>query len=249
MMLDLHALVTSQERPTEEMIVALAIRLGQYEGKALDAYQIAKITTLPRTSVLRYLNTMRIRGRISQARIGRRNVYYIKSTSPEIDAFFADAETVVRNAARTLTKMDYTPSLTLGSNSLAGTEIRGGASWGAPFRPASRQSQGQELFGAGVLQGRVIGRASGRGSALEMQGGLADWAKLQGLIEAHRMLIQQLQHAGEMAEIDGALNKILDFKPYSPEARRERAVYLVELMEEGDELQAPQFKRLLRSMI
>lgn len=248
-MLELHALVTSQDRPTEEMVVALAIRLGQYEGKALDAYQIAKITTLPRTSVLRYLNTMRVRGRISQARVGRRKVYFVKSSLPEIDEFFADAEIVVRNAARMLTKMDYTPTLTLGSNSLAGTEIRGGASWGAPFRPAIRQSQGQELFGAGVPQGRMIGRASGRGSALEIQRGLADWAKLQGLIEAHRVLVQKLEHAGEIVDIDKALNKILDFKPSSAEAHRERAVYLVALMEGGDELQAPQFMRLLKSMM
>lgn len=106
MMLDLHSLVTSQARPTEEMIVAFAIRLGQYEGKRLDASSIAAITTLPRTSVLRHLSSMQVKGRIAQTRVGRRIVYHFKSSSLETDAFFAGAEKVLRTAVRQLSKMD-----------------------------------------------------------------------------------------------------------------------------------------------
>ena len=109
MMLDLHSLVTSQGRPTEEMVVSFAVRLGQYEGKALDASQIAAVTTLPRTSVLRHLSAMQVRGKGAQTRVGRRIVYYFKSSSNETDSFFADAERVLRTAVGELSKMDTSP--------------------------------------------------------------------------------------------------------------------------------------------
>lgn len=105
MMLDLHALVTSQDRPVEEMVVAFAIRLGQYEGTAYDASQIAAVTTLPRTSVRRHLSAMLVKGRISQTRVGRRQVYFFKHSSAQTDAFFANAEEVVRARTSELAKM------------------------------------------------------------------------------------------------------------------------------------------------
>ncbi len=110
MMLDLHSLVTSQARPTEEMVVSFAIRLGQYDGRALDASQIAAVTTLPRTSVRRHLNAMQVSGRIEQTRVGRRVVYYFKTSSPDTDDFFADAEKVLRTAVIQLAKMDSLPA-------------------------------------------------------------------------------------------------------------------------------------------
>lgn len=106
MMLDLHSLVTSQARPTEEIIVGFAIRFGQYDGHPLDATQIAAATTLPRTSVRRHLQAMMLSGTVSQERVGRRVVYFFNTSTPETDFFFAVAEKVLRTAVSQLAKMD-----------------------------------------------------------------------------------------------------------------------------------------------
>jgi hypothetical protein len=95
---------------------------------------------------------------------------------------------------------------------------------------------------------------------LETQRGIANWAKLHGLIETHRHVDDQLTFMskrgaedGEILEIaellEASLNAILDFKASLDEARRERAIYLVALLDRGDQLQTPQLRRLLNSVI
>lgn len=107
MMLDLHTLVRSSDRPTEEMLVGFAVRLAQYEGKAADASMIAESTRLPRTSVQRHIKALEQRGRIRSSRIGRRIVHYIPMASEpaDVEPFYDAAEAIVRAACSDLTKM------------------------------------------------------------------------------------------------------------------------------------------------
>lgn len=108
MMLDLHALVTARDRPTEETLVNFAIRLGQYEGRPMDATEIAAVTTLPRTSVIRHLKAIEERGRARSSRVGRRVIRYIPLTPqpPEIERFYERAERIVKEVCRDLSKLD-----------------------------------------------------------------------------------------------------------------------------------------------
>lgn len=111
MMLNLHALVRSRRRPTEELLVNLAIRLGQYEGRPLGATEIAEIASLPRTSVLRHLKTLEDRGATYSVRVGRRRVRYLPVGGErlEVDAFYAEAEKVIHSACDELSILDTSP--------------------------------------------------------------------------------------------------------------------------------------------
>lgn len=115
MMLDLHALIRARRRPTEELLVDFAIRLGQYQGTPLDATEIAGITALPRSSVLRHLKSLEGRSATYSVRVGRRIVRYLPvgDEGPDVDAFYSDTERIVRDACLELSKMDTSivPSL------------------------------------------------------------------------------------------------------------------------------------------
>lgn len=112
MMLDLHAQVTSQKIPMEETLVSIAIRMGQFEGRPMDASQIAAVTTLPRPSVHRHLSAILQRHRsIRQMRVGRRVVYFFEPPANEAaGAFFEVVEKLVRQAMRELSILDTSTS-------------------------------------------------------------------------------------------------------------------------------------------
>lgn len=101
MMLDIHALIRAADVPVEEALVAFAIRLGQYEGRAMDVSDIAEATRLPLSSVSRHINVLRKKGRVRSMKSGRRTLQYMPLT-PEpasISRFYEAVEQAVTLAA------------------------------------------------------------------------------------------------------------------------------------------------------
>lgn len=82
-------------------MVAVAIRLGQYEGRPMDVTAIAEATQLPMSSVSRHIKTQRGKGRVKSIKTGRRTLQYIPlSVEPtEVSRFYDTVEELVTLAA------------------------------------------------------------------------------------------------------------------------------------------------------
>jgi DNA-binding transcriptional ArsR family regulator len=100
LLLELHALIRDSKVPYEEAIVAVTIRLGQYEGRLMDVSDISRITGLPLSSVSRHLKAQRKKGRVRSVKTGRRTVQYFPPTpeAPEVTRFYAQLEDAVTRA-------------------------------------------------------------------------------------------------------------------------------------------------------
>ncbi|PRD42087.1 hypothetical protein C5748_18200 [Phyllobacterium phragmitis] len=107
MLLDLRRLVVARNRPSEETFIQFAVRLGEYEGRPVNAAEIAEMANMPRTSVIRHLNVLEARGRIRADKIGRRVVRRPPQEDfPENKEFYLELERIVRRACSALSRMD-----------------------------------------------------------------------------------------------------------------------------------------------
>jgi DNA-binding MarR family transcriptional regulator len=107
MMLDLHALIREANIPIDEAVVLQAVRLGQYEGRAMDVSDIAGATRLPISSVSRHVKTQRKKGRVWSVKAGRRTLQYIPLVpeSQEVSRFYEEVEQIVRRACHDLSNL------------------------------------------------------------------------------------------------------------------------------------------------
>lgn len=108
LLLELHALIRETGIPHEEAVVAMAIRLGQYEGRPMDVTDIAEMTALPLSSVSRHIKTLRKRGRTRSIKSGRRILQYLPlgPEPSEISRFYREAYRVMLQCSVDVSKME-----------------------------------------------------------------------------------------------------------------------------------------------
>lgn len=107
-MLELHALIRESNFPHDEAMVAMAIRLGQYEGRPMDVSDIAGATGLPRSSVSRHLVALRKKGMVRSVKAGKRTVQHLPLSSEpeEVTRFYREFERLIVQASMNVSKMD-----------------------------------------------------------------------------------------------------------------------------------------------
>ncbi|WP_188825052.1 winged helix-turn-helix domain-containing protein [Brucella endophytica] len=107
MILDIRALFVARKRPTEETLVQLAIQLGEYEDKPVNASEISHIIKIPRTSVIRHVDALVAQGRVRVEKDGRRMIIRPPEIDfPETKLFYREAERTVARVCSELSKMD-----------------------------------------------------------------------------------------------------------------------------------------------
>lgn len=108
MLLELHALIRQGDLSHDEVLVALTIRLGHFEGRAMDVSDVARIADLPMSTVSRHIKKLRKVGRIRSMRSGRRTLQYfaLETEHPEISTFYREIYRVVRQANIDISKME-----------------------------------------------------------------------------------------------------------------------------------------------
>lgn len=104
--LDFFRLFNRDAGRREQMLVMLAIHLGHYEGKPLDITAISALTSLPRTSVTRYVNQLRKEHRIKLVRVANRILPVVPAGRGQDQSFFDAADTALSRAIAELTKLD-----------------------------------------------------------------------------------------------------------------------------------------------
>jgi DNA-binding MarR family transcriptional regulator len=88
-------------------VVMMAIRMGIYERKPLDLTAIAKATGLPRSTVMRHVQTLEELGRVKTVTIGRRSIPILSDTERAIvGPFYDDINRLILLAASNLSKLD-----------------------------------------------------------------------------------------------------------------------------------------------
>lgn len=114
MMLDLHALIrgnndgSAKPRRVEEALVSFAVRLGQYEGRAMDVSAVSEVTRIPQASVSRHIIALRKKGELKSVKAGRRTLQYVP-LAPEnegVSVFYLEVEQIVRRTCHDISKMD-----------------------------------------------------------------------------------------------------------------------------------------------
>jgi DNA-binding transcriptional ArsR family regulator len=101
LILDFNALIRDANRSAEEAMASLAIRRGQYQGRAMDISSIAAVTRIPKASVIRHIAALRKRGCVRSVKVGRRTLQYIPLAPEHIvtTRFYEDVEKAFRQAA------------------------------------------------------------------------------------------------------------------------------------------------------
>jgi DNA-binding Lrp family transcriptional regulator len=88
-------------------IVLMAIRIGNYQGRAMDVTALAAATSLPRTTVIRHVKALEELGRIKVVTTGRRHVPVLIGTDrPLVKGFYKRLEQLVIQASANLSKVD-----------------------------------------------------------------------------------------------------------------------------------------------
>lgn len=94
-------------RNPEVTLVVLAIRLGEIEGRRMDVSALANMVSLPRTTVIRHLNTLVASGEVDMFRSGRSVTPRLRSVeSPSLRALFESFNKGVRTLCLELSKLD-----------------------------------------------------------------------------------------------------------------------------------------------
>lgn len=104
-MFELRSAWIDEGDPVDVTWIIVAIHLGQYEGRPLSVSNIAALTRIPRTTVLRHINELKAQGRAKVIRIGHRTVPIM--ISPERKAaFFESLIATIKRAADQLSSLD-----------------------------------------------------------------------------------------------------------------------------------------------
>lgn len=97
-MMDLRSAWIDEGDPVDVTWIILAIHLGQYEARPLSVSNIATLTRIPRTTVLRHVNDLKTQGRAEVVRIGHRTVPLMLSPERKRPFFDAIADAIRRTA-------------------------------------------------------------------------------------------------------------------------------------------------------
>lgn len=104
-MLETRGAWIDQGDPIDLTWIILAIHLGQYEARPLSVSNIATLTRIPRTTVLRHVNDLKNQGRAEIVRIGHRTVPVMVSQERK-PAFFKFLITAIKRTAEQLSTLD-----------------------------------------------------------------------------------------------------------------------------------------------
>lgn len=105
--LDIHAaLKRFKDSPAMTMTI-LAVALGWYEGRPMDTSGIARIASLPRTTVMRHLRTLEAEGFLRFSR-NQRWVFPVPVDHKAVINvhLYDDLELIIARTGRFLTEMD-----------------------------------------------------------------------------------------------------------------------------------------------
>jgi DNA-binding IclR family transcriptional regulator len=94
----------------EEVIAAMAVRLGQLEGKPMDISSVAETAALPFASSHRYLQRLRKREFILAEAKGKRVVLrpnHGGEEDPTISQAYSEIDRALRKATRELNKLNH----------------------------------------------------------------------------------------------------------------------------------------------
>lgn len=95
--------------PYEETVAALAVRLGDLEGRPVDISSVAETTGQKFSSSHRYLRSLRERGMIKGWPEGKRMLHtWVPTTeeNPVVTKAYSDVDLAIRRASRALAKLD-----------------------------------------------------------------------------------------------------------------------------------------------
>lgn len=104
-MFELRSAWIDEGDPVDVTWIIVAIHLGQYEGRPLSVSNIAALTRIPRTTVLRHVNELKAQGRAKVIRIGHRTVPIMISEERK-PAFFETLIATIKRAADQLSSLD-----------------------------------------------------------------------------------------------------------------------------------------------
>ncbi|MEJ5084963.1 MULTISPECIES: helix-turn-helix domain-containing protein [Brucella] len=105
--LDIHAALRKfQDSPAMTMTI-LAVALGWYEGRPLDTSGVARIASLPRTTVTRHLKALEAEGFLRFSRTQRWVFPIPRNTAAVVNvSVYDDLELIITRTGRELTKLD-----------------------------------------------------------------------------------------------------------------------------------------------
>lgn len=104
-MLETRSAWIEEGDPIDLTWIILAIHLGQYEGRPLSVSNIATLTRIPRTTVLRHVNELKDQGRAKIVRIGHRTVPVLLAPERKA-AFFKSLVAAIKRTAEQLSILD-----------------------------------------------------------------------------------------------------------------------------------------------
>lgn len=105
LMFEMRNIRLQRADPLDMTWIILAIHMGQYDGRPLCVSNIANITHIPRTTVIRHLKALKSQGRATIIRVGQRTIPVIQSDT-ETQILFDVLTASVRRAAALLSAMD-----------------------------------------------------------------------------------------------------------------------------------------------
>lgn len=104
-MLDMRSAWVDEGDPVDLTWVILAILLGQYEQRPLSVSDIASMTRIPRTTVLRHVNALKRQGKVEIVRIGHRTVPVMAAPQHK-PVFFGSISSMIKRVAEQLSILD-----------------------------------------------------------------------------------------------------------------------------------------------
>lgn len=104
-MLETRSAWIDEGDPIDLTWIVLAIHLGQYEARPLSVSNIATLTRIPRTTVLRHVNDLKSQGRVEIVRIGHRTIPVLLSLERK-SGFFKKLIAAIKRTAEQLSSLD-----------------------------------------------------------------------------------------------------------------------------------------------